>query len=274
MRLRHLRGGWAALLLALLCGWLALCFAPVAQADASRVFDEDGLLSAGQRAELNARLSEVSSRHGFDVVAATVGDLGGKTARLYAADFYEEHGFGPNGAILIVSLAERDWGFATTGSGREAFTGDGQEYLTDFFLPDLREDRFFEAFMGYAEGVDAFLVQAERGAPYGSGNHPMTSDTKNAIAVGGCVGAVVLGAVIAIAVPGRWRGKLKSVRPQQAADRYVPQNGFQLQNHSDVLVDRSVSRTRRPEPQSSSGGGGGGFSSSSGGSFSGMSGKF
>jgi uncharacterized protein len=272
---RLLNGAGRAVALLLLSCWLMFSFAPMARADVNRVFDAENLLSAAQVAELNARLSDISARHDFDVAVATVWDLGGKSARLYAADFYEEHGFGPNGAILLVSMADRDWGFATTGYGMEAFTNQGQEYLKDFFLPDLREDRYFAAFMGYAEGADDFLTEAERGTPYDWGNKPMPSGTRNAIVAGGCVGAAVLGAIVAFAVPMRWRSKLKSVRPQHSADRYVPKGGFQLLGHSDVLVNRSVSRTRRVEVQShSSGGGGSSFSSSSGGSFSGMSGKF
>jgi uncharacterized protein len=269
-------GGRAVALLALLC-WLMLALAPVARADVNRVFDGENLLTNAQAAELNARLSEVSAKHNFDVVVATVWDLGDKEAKLYAADFYEEHGFGPNGAILLVSMADRDWGFATTGYGMEAFTNQGQEYLEDFFLPDLRGDRYFAAFMGYAEGADAFLTQAERGTPYGSGNRPMPASTRNTIVAGGCAGAAVLGAIVAFAAPMRWRSKLKSVRPQHSADRYVPKGGFQLLGHSDVLINRSVSRTSRVETESShssGGGGGSSFSSSSGGSFSGMSGKF
>ncbi|MDR1238338.1 MAG: hypothetical protein LBK28_08855, partial [Propionibacteriaceae bacterium] len=64
MRAVHSRllngGGRAVAVLALLC-WLMLALAPVARADVNRVFDEYDLLTAAEEAELNARLSDISS---------------------------------------------------------------------------------------------------------------------------------------------------------------------------------------------------------------------
>jgi uncharacterized membrane protein YgcG len=263
-------------------------------------FDEYAIVTAAEEAEINERLVQISTDHDFDVVGATVGNLGSKTAHLYAADFYEDHGFAANGCILLVSPVERDWAFACTGTGQVAFNAAGRAALQDYFLPELGDDQWYDAFMHWADGMEEFLDLYEAGTPYGEdedqsqdeydyqgqqddtgGYYPGHSDEldKETITIGGYTVGGILAAIISIAIPVSWRRKLKSVRPASGARSYV--GGFQLLSQSDVLVDRNLVRTPRPKPADNdhfmhSGGGGGGcsggFSSRGGGGGSGSSG--
>jgi uncharacterized membrane protein YgcG len=282
--------------------------APMAHAAGEEYFfDEYAVLTAGEETEINERLTQISTDYDFDVVGATVGDLGSKTAHLYAADFYEEKGFGADGCILLVSPVERDWAFACTGTGQEAFNAAGREALQSYFLPELADDQWYEAFMHWADGMEEFLKLYEAGTPYGEdedqsqyeydyqgeqdypgggyyypGTDPGSGELdKETLTVGGYTIGGILAAIIAIAIPSSWRRKLKSVRPASGARSYV--GGFQLLSQSDVMVDRNLVRTPRPKPSDNNnhfmhGGGGGGFSggfsSSGGGGWSGSSGKF
>ncbi|MDR1712176.1 MAG: TPM domain-containing protein [Propionibacteriaceae bacterium] len=270
--------------------WTLLLAVPTSHAAVQRLFDEADLFSQTEEAELNARLNEISDKHSTDIVMATVYSLEGKSARLRAADFYEDHGFpttGAGGAVFLVSMEVRDWGFACVGGAMDVFTNVGQGYLSEYFLPDLRQNRYFDGFMALADAMDDFYTQYEAGTPYGYDKEPVTpigqatnGSDKETFTIGGYTIGGILAAIIGVAVPARWRSQLKTVRPQANADQYVPRGGFKLTGKSDVLVNKTVSRTRRPQHDDSSshsfggGGGGGGFSSSSGTSWSGSSGKF
>lgn len=135
-----------------------------------RFIDEVGLLTQAEAATLTAKLDEISERHQFDTVVAVVPALDHREARLFAVDFFEENGFGfgddLDGIILLLAMDERDFGLATLGYGLYAFTDVGQDYLVDQFLPHLRNDAYFEAFMAYADTVEDLLTAAEAGIPY------------------------------------------------------------------------------------------------------------
>ena len=240
-----------------------------------RYTDEVGLLTASQESELTAKLDDISEKHQFDVVITVTDSTGSKHSRLYAADFYEEHGFGfgedLDGIILMLAMDYRDFAFVTTGYGLYAFTNAGQEYMEKLFLPYLKNDEFFEAFMAFADAADDFLTKAKAGERYESGNIPLTAEERR----NARIWAAAISLVIAIAVPGIivgvWTSQLKSVRKQDFAGAYIRGGSMILNLQRDIFLHRTVSRTARSQD---SGGGSGSFKSSSGRSFSGRSGKF
>ena len=246
----------------------------------SRLTDDMDVLTDDQEAQLLAKLDEISERQKFDVVVAVVPALDNREARLYAVDFFEENGFGydgtQDGAILLLATADRDFGFASQGYGLKVFTDEGQMYLDKLFLPDLKEDRYFEAFMAFADGVDDFVNQAKAGTPYDTGNIPKT---KQEITQGHVINLAVslIGAlIIAWFVTKRWKAQLKSVAVKTNAAQYVRPGSLVITGHNDVFLYSNVSSTRRVQ-ESDSGGrssGGGSFSSSSGSSSTGHSGKY
>ncbi|MDR1272590.1 MAG: TPM domain-containing protein [Clostridiales Family XIII bacterium] len=242
--------------------------------------DSVGMLTPVETAELNSRLDELSTQYGFDVAAAIVQRLDDRSARLFAADYYEERGYGQgadrSGAILLLAMEDRDFGFAATGYGMEVFTPAGQEYLDSFFLPQFGEDRYFDGFMGYADGVEQCLIAAANGAPIDSGNIPMTSEGRisfTSVAIGA---ALLISFLIAFGVTSSWKRNLRSVKPQNLAHEYIREDSFILTDSRDDFLYRNVIAIPIPQNENRGGGGGigGSFSSSSGGSFTGHSGKF
>ncbi|MDR0782753.1 MAG: TPM domain-containing protein [Propionibacteriaceae bacterium] len=254
----------------------AVSFAPAASAETPRVFDELDLFTDAQVTSLNARLAQIAAKYDLDVVAATVGPLAGKSAQLYAADFYEAHGFGKDGAILILSLDQRDWGFAATGRAEPVFTLEVQDRLADVFLPHFRLDMFYSGFSAWADEMDRQLSLAQQ------------ARNQSAIVAYVVVGLIGLG--VAFAVPLVWTIRHKSIRGVRTADAYVKGNGFHVTAQQDQLVNTSVTRTAIPQSDSYGGSSsssssgissgsrnissGGSFSSSSGTRFTGSSGKF
>jgi len=233
-----------------------------AEGGKERFIDEVGLLTGNEARELSAKLDEISVRRQFDTVVAVVDSLGSKSARLFAADYYEEKGFGfgsgHDGIILLIAMEDRDFAFVTTGYGLNAFTSDRQESLENRFLPHLTRNEFFKAFMVFADGVDDTLGQADG---------DMGRNRINATIV-----SLVLALVIALIVTGIWRSQLKSVKRHNLAHEYIRPGSMALTNKRDIFLHRNISKT--PRPKDTRGGGGGSFRSSSGSSFSGRSGKF
>lgn len=198
-----------------------------------------------------------------------------REARLYAADFFEQNGFGYgndiDGAILLLAMEDRDFGFASFGYGLDVFTPYGQDYLDSLFLPYLKEDQYYEAFMSYADAVDDFIAKANSGTPYDKGNIPKNpEEVRKYRFIGGAI-ALALALIIAFSVTGVWRGQLISVRKENLANVYFREGSMALTDQRDIFLHRHVQKVKR---ETSSSGGGGSFSSSSGRSATGHSGKF
>lgn len=220
----------------------------------SRYIDQVGVLSAAEAREIRVRLDQVSKIHNFDVVIAVVGDLLYGPAHLYAADLFEEWGFGlgfdQDGAILLIAMEDRDMGFAALGYGITVFTSEGQDYLDKLFLPALKEDRYFDAFSNYIDGVDDFLNMAKAGTPYVHGNIP-TLDwerrdrQRKSIAI-----SIIVGAIVAFVVAQSARRKLKSVYEQQHANVYLVDGSMRVRSTRDIFLYRNLSKVQKEEKSS------------------------
>ena len=236
--------------------------------------DNQGLLTQAQGDALDAKLSEISLRHDFDVVVAVVYSVNGQDPRVYAADVFEYFDFGrgngKNGGLLLIAMESRDYRFVTkSGYGESVFTYPaGQEYLHSFYVPYLSEGQYNDAFNAFANAADDFLTQAEAGNPYDKGNIPVSSEQKNQTYAICIIMSLIVGLIVALAL----KAQLKSVRKDAYARAYVREGSMYLRAQNDRFLYSSVSKT--PRNNNNSGGGGGSFSSSSGGSFSGSGGKF
>ena len=243
-----------------------------------RFIDDEDLLSSKEAATLTKLLDNISDKHEFDVVVAVVSELDSRSARLYAADFFEQNGFGydgtQDGAILLLATEDRDFGFASFGHGLYVFTSAGQDYLDKHFLPQLKEDQYYEAFLNFANAVDDFLMQAKTGKPYDTGNTPMLDEERQQARIGAVIACVVVGFLVAKIATGTMKRKLKTVRRDNYAHEYVVKDSMVLLMQKDIFLHRHVDRTARAQSSSSSGGSGGSFSSSSGSSATGHSGKY
>ena len=247
-----------------------------------RFVDDKGLLTQEQGFELTAKLDEISERHQFDTVVAVVhslksGSIKGREAKLYAADFYEQNGFGIgsdlDGIILLLATDDRDFGIAYTGFGFKAFTDAGREYLEKHFLPYLRINDYNAAFLAYADAVDDFVTKAKAGKPYTLSNIPLTAEEQDEHRTWSAIVSVVIGLIIAFIVTFIWKRQLKTVRGENFAHAYIREGSMVLTAQQDIYEYRNITSKLRPK-NNSSGGGGGSFKSSSGRSFGGRSGKY
>lgn len=236
-----------------------------------RLVDEADLLSVEEERELREQLDEISERQEFDVVIVTVDSLNGSSPAAFADDFYDYSGYGmgndADGALFLISMEERDWYISTCGFGITAITDAGLDYMSEKFLPDLSDGDYAGAFETFAELCDDFVTQARKGNAYDEGNLPREIPGLPFV-----VGALVFGLLFAEIPMLIMKGKMKTVRRQNAAGNYVKNGSQVVRKHSDRFLYHTVTRKRKPKESSS--GGSSVHRSSSGRSHGGGGGKF
>lgn len=237
----------------------------------NRVEDAADLLTDAQEAALAAKLDEISRKHDCDVVVITAKSLGSKSARLFAADYYETCGYNMSGGIvMMVCPEERDYAFVGTGKC-DSITNDSKviEHLKEVVVSDkLKYDDYNGGFNVFAEKCDEFLTNVENGkAPY----------KKNLISTTfAAIGSAVVGLLSGGGAASGMASKLKSVHHKYNASDYVEKGSLNIVDKSEIFLFSNVTKTEIPrnDNRGSGGGSSGGFSSSSGSSWSGSSGKY
>lgn len=247
-----------------------------AESSVPRLLDGAGLLSDSEEKQVNDTLDRLSEQLEFDLVIVTVPDTGGKSPMAYADDYFDYNGFGwgaeRSGAVLLISMKDRDWWISTRGYGITAMTDKGLDWLSSRFLPDLSDGEYADAFLAFVDGSRDLVEQARGGSPYGtrtpfghSGGAPFPWGIVLTVAL--CIG--LISALITVHV---WKGQLKSVSARNTAGNYLRKDGLNLTESSELFLYRTVNRIRRPDPPS--GGGASVHRSSSGASHGGRGGKF
>lgn len=237
-----------------------------------RLVDNSDLFTDEEESVLLEKLDEISERQQVDVAVVTTAALEGKTPEAYADDWYDYNGYGFNderdGLLFLISTEERDWQISTCGYGIEAFTDAGIKYMSEQFLPEMKENDYYEACMLFADLCDDFITQAKTGEPYDADNLP-----KGSVSPVWIVGDLVIGLLLGLLITKAQASKLKSVRKQRAAQNYVVPGSQVITYNMDQFVNQMVSQ-KMVTRQSSSGGGSSTHTSSSGTTHGGGGGKF
>lgn len=237
-----------------------------------RLVDNADVLDDSEETMLLKKIDEISERQKFDVVIVTVDSLEGKTARVYAEDFYDYNGYGigtdKDGVILLVSMEDRDWYMSTTGFGITTINNAGINYISDKFLDYLSDAEYAEAFDTYVELCDKFVTQAKTGKPYDVNNmpkepFPVFRNILIALGVG-----IVLSLMIVLIM----RSKMKTVRRQPTASDYMKQGSMEINKSRDLFLYTHLDRKAIPKKTES--GGSSTHTSSSGTTHGGGGGKF
>lgn len=242
----------------ILCMILVLSLALTANAaEYPPVFDKAGILSDFDAEFLADRAQEISQLAEIDIVILTVPSLDGKTAQDYADDYYDYNGYGENGVIFLLAMAEREWHISTCGTAIDALTDDVLYDIEEDILPDLSSGNYDDAFLSFLNTVDVYMIDDPVG------------DALVCLLMGSGAGLIV--AVIALLI---MRAGMNTRVSQYAADDYLKDGSYNLNRNLDMFLYSRTSRRKKPEPSNSGGGGSTVHSSSSGRSHGGRGGKF
>lgn len=245
--------------LTLLVVLISFAIVSSASVGAPRLVDDAGLLTSSESERLLAKLDEISTRQGMDVVVVTVNSTDGKSAMEYADDYYDYNGYSDNGVLLLLDMGGRNWWISTKGTGIGAFTDYGIEYIGEKISSDLSNGYYADAFTDYANLCDDFINQYKAGTPFDTPPEPFHW-------FGWGIAAIIGGLIFGAIKKGKLVGQLKSVQHQTNASNYVRAGSLGLTNSSDVFLYNQITRTPRPSSSSSRGGGGSSTHTSSSGS--------
>lgn len=213
---------------------LVLCLSlaiPCLAAENSLLHDNADLLDPSQEAALSEELECVREAWQVDIVVVTTVSLDGKSPQTYADDFFDYGGYSEDGILMLVSMAERDWAFSTSGGCVSVF-GDLSD-MENAVIDQLRSNDFYGAFLAYAQACNEALWNANR--------FPWLRNILICLAIG---------LVIALIATGVMRSQLKSVRPKHTARDYVRSGSLQITGAFDLYLYSHVSRRAKPKQNS------------------------
>ena len=216
-------------------------------ADAPRVFDELGLLSAAERDELASRAAEISERYGVDLVLHTAYDPMLVEISDFAQTFYRCMGYGFGSgydgiqATVYRSASSDELRCCVNGYGA------GMEKLSDTAAGRL-ESRCENALGGGAyNALNKYLSQTEHLLKTGRVPRSLGS-WMSTVMLGAIVGALFGG----IALAGAKR-KMRTPQIQVDADAYIVRNSLLVEKLSDDFVRTTTWRRYSPPPRDSGG---------------------
>jgi len=138
--------------------------------DAPRVVDEADIFTEAEETAMEARLKEIRSELGKDIVVYTDMSAYGLDHSVWAADFYDFNGYGIGdeyeGAVLFICMDPADRGFWTCCTGPET-----RGLFTEYYANQL-DDRLYEYMVagnygdGAADWIENFRNLYRTGMPF------------------------------------------------------------------------------------------------------------
>ena len=239
---------------------------PFASAAASpRLDDGADLLSDEEERSLLSLLDTLSLERNVDYVVVTVNTMGGKNEVEYADDYYDTHGYGKDGILLLIDMETRTYYESTAGDLQYYFEY-SYESLEDDFVSGLSYGDYFGSFCSFAKSADRIVVREREAEAY----ERLPASEKVSYRLRSIPGPVfvipaILGLIVSGVMTSKEKEKLTSVSLQKNAARYVRGGSMHLTNANDTFLYSHVSRVRIETESSSGGRSGGGTHFSSGG---------
>ena len=234
----------------------------------ARLVDEAGLLDENEAYDLNSILNQVSEELSFDIVVVTVDSLNGEDAESFADDYYDYNGYGMgedyDGALLLVSIDERQWHISTYGYGTAALSDDDLYAMEDTLVRHLSEGYYSEAFEYFAWVCYSDAKEAkEAGVTYGG------AESEEMGIVTSVLVSLIAGFILAFVPMLVMKSKMKSVRARSEAADYMDLGSRRITRSHDRFLYHTINRAYTPKQENSSthtsssgrshGGRGGGF---------------
>lgn len=213
-----------------------------------RLFDEAELLSESEKESIQAKLNKISSELSADFIIVTQKKLKGVSISSFARSFFEKNGNKDgSGAILVISMQERDINFTAFGKMFDEHKR-RLDKIRASIGKHLTAKRHHQAFMHFTE-----LVR-----PSGFfGNFAKAATTWPPWVI-----ALVLTAVVVAFLAYNHKGKITV-----GSFTYAVPGAFALISSEDRYLRTTTTKTKISSSSSSGGGGGGRSSGGSSGKF-------
>lgn len=267
------------LLISLPCLILTVC----AQSQ-STVIDEANLLRQEEITYLETVSAQLTDQYSIHAVILTVDSLEGRSAQDVADAYYDNSGFGDNGVLFLLSMAEREWYISTTGSMMYALTDFGIQQIGEHTAAYFADGLWFDGFCCYLTELPIYLDSFESGSPldgfadysgdyyHGTQEEILYHEEENSPSLGLSLICGIAAAGITVLI---MRSSMNTKQPQRGASAYMNSGSWNLSQHRDLFLYSRVTKTRKQEATTGSKGGGSSVHRSSAGrSHGGGGGKF
>ena len=220
------------------------------------VYDEAGLLTAQEAADLSGRLSGLSSTYNAQIVVVTIPSAEGNDPDAIVEYFYDNMGFGYgenfDGVLLLICMDPREYRILSNGYCGTAIDPADINAIGSVIVDDLSEGNYADAFDTFAEKCEYYLDGHLNGFPFNFGMNLMI--------------ALMVGLIAGLITAKSLKGQLKTVRQKNEAKNYIKSGSLNLHTQNDVFLYRDIRRTAKPR-ESTTRSSSGSSRSTGGGSF-------
>ena len=246
------------------------------------VFDNAGLYTQEEAADLTSRAEAIGETYGLDVIFLTTTDTQGLEAREYAAQFFLDGDFGygeeQDGIVFIIDMGSRDAQMVTSGEGIRIFTDYYIDKIWNEVQPILSDGAYYDAMSTFLTDVEYYCGEYQKylanPEAYQS-EYQKEQESRNVLAY---VGISLIFALIVAGVSVVFMRKgHNNVKPFTDGRAYLKENGVNFRVNQDSFVTTHTTRKRiiKNENNNNNSWGGGSSTFSSGGhNFGGGGGKF
>ncbi|MFC2337138.1 MAG: TPM domain-containing protein [Negativicutes bacterium] len=224
-------------------------------------------IDAKLRSDLEKKLAAINAKYDVHVGVVFMDRVpGGSTAEQLAKGIAEGgNGYeqGSRGSmVLLVAVNSRDYYVATGRNLNKIIPSKtGVKHIQDEILPLLKDSKFGEAAMKFADTAEMELAYYEKeGEPY---------DPASGFSMMAALAALAVAALTWYGVRSYLIGQMSNVQEAAAADEYLDDGSFSLTHEEDTFLYTDVTAVPKSKPSSgsssssddsgSSGGGGGKF---------------
>ncbi|THE10031.1 TPM domain-containing protein [Bacillus timonensis] len=253
---------------------IMLTFATAAFANTEFVFDQANLFSETELVELQEQASKLTEQFQMDIRIVTTNNSEGKSARQYASDFYDSHGFGygetEDGILYLIDMDNREVYIFTRDRIVDYFPDYTVEDILDRVYPYLTEGSFGESAKTFLSDLEATMNAGipEGSSSTGDGGYAQTDpsySSSSGSSQGELVKELLIYFAIAIGVGVISVGVMAMYnrgRSTTTASTYLESNSFTVTNKMDrhyntSITQQKIQRNTNSEGGSFSGGGGG-----------------
>ena len=218
-----------------------LLSATTALAATPSLVDKAHLLTASERAQVQAQLQAVEQKYGIRCAVVTMGSIGNAKPGIYANQLIDKvFNDGPNGNIVFLQVTDqRQWYISTDKKLKEVVVGiPGTEYISKAAVPYLKKGDEAGAYKTYAKRVDDLMAYYNK---HGKGWQPEKEFPLLAV-----VGALIAGMAVASAYKKSLIAAMSNVRREVSADAYLDEGSFALENQHDTYLYTNVTYTPKP----------------------------
>ena len=218
-----------------------LLSAATALAATPSLVDKAHLLTASERAQVQAQIQAVEQKYGIRCAVVTMGSIGNAKPGIYANQLIDKvFNDGPNGNIVFLQVTDqRQWYISTDRKLKDVVVGiPGTEYISKAAIPYLKKGDEAGAYKTYAKRVDDLMAYYNK---HGKGWQPEKEFPWLAV-----VGALIAGMAVASAYKKSLIADMSNVRREVSADAYLDDGSFALENEHDTYLYTNVTYTPKP----------------------------